>query len=117
MQATWHALQPMHFVVSISLATVPVAGSRTPGEGVVVAERRTMSRDCIAMWESSGLLYPDEERLELGRLHVAVADERGQRVRQVAGFRHAGESPVDRNAYGVHLLAVDVELPDALGHD
>ncbi|EXF89976.1 hypothetical protein D554_1182 [Bordetella holmesii 30539] len=32
---------------SISLATLPVEGSRTPGAGVVVAERRLMSSDCI----------------------------------------------------------------------
>src|SRR6266403_432493 len=49
MHATWHALQPMHLVVSMSLATVPVYASRTPGGAVVVAERRTMSRDCSAM--------------------------------------------------------------------
>src|SRR2546430_12500946 len=39
MQATWQALQPMHLVVSMSLATVPVYAARTPGEAVVVAER------------------------------------------------------------------------------
>ena len=49
MHAAWQALQPMHLVVSISLATLPVTGSRTLGDGVVVAERRTMSRDCSAM--------------------------------------------------------------------
>src|SRR5437016_14270542 len=55
MHATWQALQPMHLVVSMSLATVPVYASRTPGGAVVVAERRTMSRDCRAM---SARLHP-----------------------------------------------------------
>jgi hypothetical protein len=35
----------MHFDTSMSLATVPVCDWRTAGEGVVVAERRTMSSD------------------------------------------------------------------------
>src|SRR6185369_4132662 len=49
MQATWHALQPMHLDTSINLASSDVAPARAPGEGVVVAERRTMSSDCSAM--------------------------------------------------------------------
>src|SRR3981081_4535571 len=57
MHATWHALQPMHLVVSMSLATVPAYDSRTPGGAVVVAERRTMSSDCSAMSESLHLLH------------------------------------------------------------
>ncbi|MNU08625.1 hypothetical protein D3C72_2547590 [compost metagenome] len=40
-QATWQALQPMHLVVSISLATSSMP--RTEGAGVVVAERAMMS--------------------------------------------------------------------------
>jgi hypothetical protein len=47
MQALWHALQPMHLLMSISFATFAV--SRMLGEGVVVAERRWISRDCSAM--------------------------------------------------------------------
>src|SRR6266853_1485341 len=57
MHATWHALQPMHLVVSMSLATVPVYASRTPGGAVVVAERRTMSSDCSAMSERLHLIH------------------------------------------------------------
>src|SRR6266404_1430747 len=57
MHATWHALQPMHLVVSMSLATVPAYDSRTPGGAVVVAERRTMSSDCSAMSERLHLLH------------------------------------------------------------
>src|SRR5690606_9935142 len=49
MQATWQALQPMHLLVSMSLASSPPTGSRTLGEGVVVAERRLISNDCNAM--------------------------------------------------------------------
>jgi hypothetical protein len=41
MQATWQALQPMHLVVSISLATS--CCWRTEGGTVVVAERAMMS--------------------------------------------------------------------------
>src|SRR5450830_1842260 len=48
-QAVWQALQPMHLVTSISLATVPVTGSRTLGGGVVVADTRLISNDCIDM--------------------------------------------------------------------
>ena len=47
MHALWQALQPMHLLMSISFATL--VASRTLGEGVVVAERRWMSRDCSAM--------------------------------------------------------------------
>src|SRR5690606_9564401 len=50
MQATWHALQPMHLVVSMSLATPPpTSASRSLGMGVVVAERLLISNDCNAM--------------------------------------------------------------------
>src|SRR2546423_9588414 len=64
MHATWQALQPMHLVVSISLATVPVYASRTPGGAVVVAERRTMSRDCRAI---SARLHPSHSFSTLTR--------------------------------------------------
>src|SRR5690606_29834235 len=47
MQAVWQALQPMHLETSISLATSPECVSRTLGEGVVVAERRLISRECV----------------------------------------------------------------------
>src|SRR4029077_5322233 len=57
MHATWQALQPMHLVVSMSLATVPVYAPRTSGEGVVVSERRMMSRDCRAISVSLRLTH------------------------------------------------------------
>src|ERR1700694_4508356 len=57
MHATWHALQPMHLVVSMSLAPGPVQAPRASGEGVGVAERRTMSRDCRAMSERLHLIH------------------------------------------------------------
>src|ERR1700756_3368671 len=53
MHAVWQALQPMHLVTSISLATSPEAGARACGDGVVVAERRRMSSDCSDMVSSS----------------------------------------------------------------
>src|ERR1700722_9048280 len=70
MHATWQALQPMHLVVSMSLATPPPAGAwRISGERVVVAERRTMSRDCSAMGVGPlDFLDLNKEGLELRRL-------------------------------------------------
>src|SRR6266403_4295947 len=59
MHATWQALQPMHFVVSMSLATWPVCAPRTSGSGRVVAERRTMSSDCSGILSLLGLLDLD----------------------------------------------------------
>src|SRR5215510_7741059 len=114
MHATWQALQPMHLDSSMSLATSSVF--RMLGEGVVVAERDWMSSDdCMVMALSSGFLDVHEERLELRRLRVRVADVRRQRVREVAVLRHPHESPVDRDAHGMHLLAVALERTDALG--
>jgi hypothetical protein len=52
MHALWQALQPMHLLTSISLATLAGTGSRTLGGGVVVAERRFMSKDCMLMARS-----------------------------------------------------------------
>src|ERR1700732_3944378 len=46
MHAVWQALQPMHFVTSISFATLPVTGSRTDGGGTVVADCRLIFHDC-----------------------------------------------------------------------
>src|SRR5262245_33370110 len=114
MHATWQALQPMHLDSSMSLATSSVL--RMLGEGVVVAERDWMSSDdCMVMALSSGFLDVHEERLELRRLRVRVAHVRRQRVREVAVLRHSNESPVDRDAHRVHLLAVALERVDALG--
>src|SRR5262245_63510863 len=61
------------------------------------------------------LLDVDEERLELWRLRIGVADERRERVGEVTHLRHALEAPVDRNAHGVDLGAVAVERLDTLG--
>src|SRR5208283_2015172 len=113
MHATWQALQPMHFEMSISLATSGVW--RWLGEGVVVAERRVMSRDCSAMIYLLCLLDVDEKRLELRCLGVCVAHERGQGVGQVAALGKALEAPVDRYAHVMDGLAVDLEGLDALG--
>src|SRR5262245_59750700 len=116
MHATWQALQPMHLDSSISLATWGV--DRTWDEGVVVAERATTFWGLVpAMVAPLRLLDVDEERLELRRLRVGVADVRRQRVGQVAFFGHPLVAPVDRHAHGVHLLAVDVQRLDALGDD
>src|SRR5262249_35391669 len=102
----------MHLETSISFATSVVW--RTEGDGVVVEERCLRSSD----WSEGmalDLLDVDEERLELRRLRVGVADKRRRRVREVAHLRHALEAPVDRDADGVHLGAVAVESLDALG--
>src|SRR5438874_4040678 len=119
MQATWQALQPMHLVVSMSLATVPAYDSRTPGGAVVVAERRTMSRDCRAICElspaASELLHLDEKRLEFGRLRVAITDHGRERVGQEARLGEAREAPVNGNADRMDRLAVGRQRPQALG--
>jgi hypothetical protein len=47
MQATWQALQPMHFEMSMSFATSSV--SLICGGVAVEAERRVMSSDWSAM--------------------------------------------------------------------
>src|SRR6266853_5567135 len=74
MQATWHALQPMQLVTSISLATS--APWRTEGEGVVVAERAAMSSDCSDdMAASSGSLDVHDEGLVFWRMGIGVADK------------------------------------------
>jgi hypothetical protein len=48
MHATWHALQPMHLEMSISLATGSDA-IRTEGGVVVVADRFSTASDCMVM--------------------------------------------------------------------
>src|SRR5947208_1218002 len=98
MHATWQALQPMHLVTSMSLATSPVCAPRASGAWIVVAERRTMSRDCSAIAVSLCLFDFDEERLELRRMRIAVADHRRERVGEEACLGDAGEAPVDRHA-------------------
>src|SRR5690348_13516183 len=106
MHAIWQALQPMHLVTSMSLATSPLCAWRACGAGIVVAERRTMSRDCSAIVRLLCLLDFHEERLEFRRVRIAVADDGRERVGEEARLRHAGEAPVDRHADGVHFLAV-----------
>src|SRR5690606_2799015 len=63
MQAVWQALQPMHLETSISLATSPLCASRWLGAGVVVAERRLISRDMVEdiSYSSLCLLDLDQE--------------------------------------------------------
>src|SRR5690625_4813102 len=89
MHATWQALQPMHRVVSISLATPPPTAGlvRAVGGCTVVAETRRISSDCSA--DMSALLHLfqiDQERLELRRLAIAVAHGHGQGVGEEAGL-------------------------------
>src|SRR5512143_1284736 len=120
MQATWQALQPMHFETSMSFATSSVR--RICGAEVVEAERRVTSSVWRAMSRlldhaRRSLLDVHQERLELRGLGVAVADERGERVREVAGSGLAVEPPVQRDADGVDLLAVDLERLDPLRDD
>src|SRR5512146_1751234 len=119
MQATWQALQPMHFETSMSFATSSVC--RIFGAEVVEAERRVTS-SVRAMSRLLGharrsLLDVHQERLELRGLCVAVADERRERVREVPGPGLAVEPPVERDPDGVDLLAVDLERLDPLGDD
>src|SRR5580704_6827603 len=118
MQATWQALQPMHLVVSMSLATPPPAGAwRICGERVVVAERRTISRDCNAMAVGPlRFLDLDEERLELRRLRVAIAHDGREGVGEEAGFCQSLEAPVNGDADVVQRLALDLQRLQALGH-
>src|SRR5207244_87377 len=59
----------------------------------------------------------DEERLEFRRLGVRISYRWRQCVGNEAVLRQSLEAPVDRNPDGVHFLAVDVQCPDALGHD
>src|SRR5512137_486660 len=115
MHATWQALQPMHLEMSISLATGSAAW-RTCGAAVVVAERFWISSDCIVC-SPLRFLDVDQERLELRRLRVRVSDVRRQVVREVAGLGHPDEAPVDRYADRIDLLAVALQVRDALGDD
>ena len=52
-------------------------------------------RAIAATWDLLSFLDLDQERLELGRLRVGVADRGGKRIGQEAGFGDALESPVD----------------------
>src|SRR5215468_11075420 len=115
LHATWHALQPMHFEMSMSLATSTVL--RIEGGGVVVAERCLRSRDCNDdMGASLRFLDGHDERLVLGGLCVCVPDEWRQRVGDVADPGHARVAPVNGDPDGVHLGAAAIEHFDPLGH-
>src|SRR5580765_5413909 len=116
MHATWQALQPMHLVTSISLATWPAGAPRASGDGRVVAERRTISSDCNAMVSLLSPLDLDQNALRLGRLRVAVADRVGQGIGQIPRLGRAEEAPVDRDADLMQGLAFDLQRLDALGH-
>src|SRR5215469_10856425 len=107
----------MHLVTSMSFATVPVYAPRTSGLAVVVAERRMMS-DCAIVTASppdSGLLDLHEEGLELGRLRIAIAHHRRQGVGQETRSDETGIAGMERNAHGVHGLAIDGERTQPLG--
>src|ERR1700754_1740362 len=103
----------MHFATSMSFATVPVTGSRTRVCGTVVAESRLISSDCRAISSPLCLLDLHEKRLELGRLRVSVAHGRRESVDEIARLREALEAPVQRQADGVHLLALHGQRLDA----
>src|SRR5580704_13223297 len=136
--AAWQALQPMHFDTSISLA---IGVSCRAGAGTEEAERRTRSASLrfvvgftvfgLGSSNSNGTnamasslrhrpgrdrLDVDQERLELRRLGIGVADIGGERIgaKALAGAAH--ETPMQRNADDMDGLAVaDLRL-DALGH-
>src|SRR5512143_494032 len=114
MQATWPALQPMHFDTSISLATSAVW--RWWGEAVVVAERRVTSSDCSAMARLLCLLNVDQERLELRCLRVRVAHHRRQGVGQESRLGDPLEAPVDGHSDVMDRFAIGLQRLDAFGH-
>src|SRR6218665_1124265 len=117
MQAVWQALQPMHLETSISLATSPLCVSRALGAGVVVAERRLISRDMVEdISYSLSLLNLHEEGLGFRGQAIAVTDRGGQVVGHVALAALGREAPVDRHTHVVDGLAVDLHRLDALGH-
>src|SRR5471030_1496376 len=133
-QAAWHALQPMHFDTSMSLAT---SVSLRDGSGTEDAERRTRSASPNIVFGSlvlglgssnSNDMIPslrhrsgdgldiDQPRLVLRRLRIGVADKGRQRIRPEALAGLAHESPMQRNADHMHRLAVADQRPDTFGH-
>src|SRR5580700_6141170 len=136
--AAWQALQPMHFDTSISLAT---GVSCRAGAGTDEAERRTRSASLrfvvgftvfgLGSSNSNGTyamasslrhrsgrdgLDVDQERLELRRFGIGVADIGRQRIgpKSLAGAAH--ETPMQRDADDMNGLAVADHRLDALGH-
>ena len=59
----------------------------------------------------------DEERLEFRRLGVGISHVGCERIADVAVLRHADETPVNRNADGMHFLAIDIERLDPARDD
>src|ERR1700719_2008972 len=64
----------------------------------------------------AGLFDVDQERLELRRLCIGVADGRCQRVGAVTLARLTGEPPMDRHADDMRGFAVHRHRTDALGY-
>src|SRR5215468_10625412 len=132
-QATWQALQPMHFEVSMSFAT---SVCRCAGGVMVEAERRMRSFSpnfggtgwtdgfgsggniaaSLCHRPGNGLDI-DQERLEFRRLGVGVTHIGRERIRPEPLFGYTGEAPMERNADDVHRLPVALERDDALGDD
>src|SRR5271154_3301401 len=81
------------------------------------AEERRMSKPW-AIAPSSGSLELDEKRLELRRPRVGVHRRRCQEVRQRTSVARVarGVAPVQGKADLPHLLAVDFQRDEALGH-
>src|SRR2546427_9561243 len=99
MQAVWQALHPMHLETSMSLATSPLCVSRALGAGVVVAERRLISRDMVDDISCSlNLFHLHEEGLGFRGKAVAIAHRCRQVVGHVALAARGREAPVNGHA-------------------
>src|SRR5690606_41752433 len=85
----------MHFVVSMSFATAPVAALRIPGGGVVVAERLTMSSDCSDMTVTSTARAPGSWLLARTETLLHVFASQRHNVCESHGFL-SGQSPSPR---------------------
>src|SRR5690242_21176055 len=115
MQATSHALHPMHVLTSTSLATFACRCVPAPGMGPGWPEIFWMRRVPLLMvlvappwplapglWPPSCLLHLHQKPLELGRVGVGI-DHRGReligrRQRRLAlVLRDPAIAPVDRN--------------------
>src|SRR5258708_899688 len=117
MQAVCQALHPMHLETSMSLATSPLCVSRALGAGVVVAERRLISRDMVDDISCSlNLFHLHEEGLGFRGKAVAIAHRCRQVVGHVALAARGREAPVNGHAHVVDGLAIDLHGLDALGH-
>src|SRR5579871_3401636 len=97
MQADWHALQPMHFETSMSLATsvclcaggvtrdadrrITSCSPNFGGTGLVVGFGNGGNIDLASSrHRPCGGLDVDQERLEFRRLDIGVADERREHI-------------------------------------